>query len=152
MVLLKGRSCFPPSPYLIIPAPHHAVRRQSVPLSSSTTSPTKKMTHCLTGMPSDLIHWETLWFLVDKRKNVGMHSALRGSTVSNCETTLYSRINLSSIIRSCSNTETFPHWDSWRYAGFGWVLFTPINNSLARWVTEEYFCFQNEQKNLERGT
>lgn len=42
-----------------------------------------------------------------KRENVGMHNTLSGNVVSNCETALYFRTNLSSVSICCSNTETF---------------------------------------------
>lgn len=106
MLLLKASSCFPASPYLVIPAPHLAIRYQSLLLSALillSTSPTKKSTHCLTGLPLDLIYQVALWLVVDKRENVGTHNPLSGNVVSNCETTLYFRTNLSSTIICCSN-------------------------------------------------
>lgn len=47
---------------------------------------------------------------LDKRENVGMHNSLTGNMGSNCETTLYFKINLSSTIIGWSNTETFRIW------------------------------------------
>ena len=47
---------------------------------------------------------------MDKRENVGKHNPWSGNMVSNCETTLCFRTNLSSTIICCSNTEIFYIW------------------------------------------
>lgn len=68
----------------------------------------KNLTLCVMGLPLDLVHWTALWLLVGIKGRMWECGIL--TVVSNSETTLYLRINLSSRIVCSSNTEIFHIW------------------------------------------